>query len=139
MLVRSPAAAGKSSGLLHSPHTLGSLALTLWLAGIAIPAISAALAYSNTKLLILAAGITMTDLAAAVVATLTWVVSRQYVLPHDGAKAENEYCYRAGYRDATARFLSSGAELYLVQSIAPAPEHTPRQSNGRLEPERRAH
>src|SRR4051812_17849219 len=139
MLIRSPAIAGKTTGLLHSPHTLGPLSLTLWLTGIAVSPISATVAYGNLRLLILSGGVLTTDLAAAVVITLMWIVSRQYVQPHDETRAENEYCYRAGYRDATARFLNSGAELYLVQSIAPVPERTPRQSNGQLGTEDRAH
>jgi hypothetical protein len=139
MLIRSPAIAGKATGLLHSPHTLGALSLTLWLTGLAVSTFSATLAYDNLRLLILAGGVLTTDLAAAVVTTLMWIVSRQYVQPHDGVRAENEYCYRAGYRDATARFLNSGAELSLVQSIAPVPERAPRQSNGHLGTGDRAH
>lgn len=106
---------------LRRPRLLGLLALALWGAAIAVSGADAILAYDRIKILIFTAGIVMMDLSAAIVTTLMWYVSRHYIQPLNENKAENEYCYRAGHRDATLRFLQPGPGLQLVRPVMPVP------------------
>lgn len=113
---------------LRRPRLLGLIALIMWGAVPVVSAVCAALAYDRIKVLIFAGGMVMLDLAAVVVISLMWYVSRHYIEPNNENRAENEYCYRAGYRDATLQFLRHGPDLYLVQPVAPPPQRVPAQS-----------
>jgi hypothetical protein len=108
---------------LRRPRLLGLLALTLWGAAIAVSGADALVAYDRIKILIFTGGLLMMDLSAAIVASLMWYVSRHYIQPLSENKTENEYCYRAGHRDATLRFLQPSPGLQLVRP----PMHVPAQ------------
>lgn len=96
----------------------------MWVAGPGISAGAATFGYGHLKILILAAGLVMMDLAAAITVSLMWFGSRHYIQPLNENKVENEYSYRAGYRDATLRFLQPGPGLQLVRPAMHVPAQT---------------
>lgn len=115
---------------LRRPRLLGLLALALWTTVPAVSAAGAVLAFDRVKILIFAAGLVMMDLSAAIVTSIMWYVSQHYIQPLNENRAEIEYSYRAGFRDATVRFLRPGPDLYLVRPVAPPPQRVPSQPRG---------
>jgi hypothetical protein len=109
----------------------------LWITAVAVSGADALVAYDRIKILIFTAGLVMMDLAAAIVISLMWYVSRHYIRPLNERKAEIEYSYRAGFRDATMRFLRPGPDLFLVRPVAP-PQRVPAQPRGYFAAEERA-
>jgi hypothetical protein len=114
---------------LRHTRLLGLLAWVLFALAPTAAAGAAALAHNRVQVLILVGGLVMTDLAVAIVISVMWFVARHYIEPLGENRIENEYCYRAGYRDATLRFLQPGPGLQLVRPPIPAPpRHIPAQS-----------
>lgn len=66
----------------------------------------------------------MVDLSMAVLASLIWYLLRYYLKPQAENRAIHEYLYRAGYRDATMKYLSANPDLHLVP---PATTQVPAQ------------
>jgi hypothetical protein len=122
---------------LRRPRLLGLLALTLWVTAVAVSGTDAVLAYDHTKVLIFTAGLVMMDLAAAIVTSLMWYVSRHYIQPLNENQAEIAYSYRAGFRDATVRFLRPGPDLFLVRPVGPPQHVSPQRSHFAAESQRR--
>jgi hypothetical protein len=109
----------------------------MWLVAGAIPAAGASLLYHREKLLILAVGVDVMDLAAAIVVSMMWFVARHYIQPLNNNRAENEYSYRAGYRDATLRYLEPRNGLHIVRPATTTAPRIPRRGYATAGPEGR--
>lgn len=71
-------------------------------------------AYDRDRIRFFTFGLLMVDLSMAVLATLIWYLLKHYLRPQAENRAIREYLYRAGYRDATMKYLSANPDLRLV-------------------------
>lgn len=109
--------ASKSESV-HSARILGATALILWAIACGCIAAAVCYAYDRDRIRLFTLGLLMVDLSMAVLATLIWYLLRYYLRPQAENYAIREYLYRAGYRDATMKYLSANPDLHLVQPAA---------------------
>lgn len=108
--------------------------MALWCLAFVSSALRADLAHDHIKVLLFTGSLIMMDVALALLVSLMWFLTKYYIRPNVEISAMDDYKYRAGYRDATARFLRSSPDLHIVRPAEPGiPAQYPRSNGNRPE------
>lgn len=127
-------ARGTISASLQSPRSLGLLALALWCLAFISSALRADFAHDHIKVLLFTGSLIMINVALALLVTLIWFMTKHYIKPNVEIRAMDDYKYRAGYRDATARYRHLSPDLHLVRPAEPTiPAQQPRGAADRAD------
>jgi len=124
---------------LHSTQLLGAAALTLWAVALCCVGAAVGYAFDRDRVRLFTLGLLMVDLSMAVLTTLIWYLAKYYLRPQAETRAIGDYMYRAGYRDATMKYLGANADLHLVQPpTVQVPAQPPRGSTDAISSDHRA-